>query len=103
MAPDPSVSPDGGGIVALVGELDSRGCDEAWKALHAASLSPDGTVIVDLSRVTFMDSSGLSMLLRFAEGVRADGEGTVVLRGANGVVRRLLTLTSMDTIFDLEH
>jgi anti-sigma B factor antagonist len=94
--------PTSGVVVALVGDLDSHGCDSAWSVLQEAAVSADGTVVVDLSGVTFMDSSGLSMLLRFAEEVRADGVGTVTLRGADGAVRRLLKLTSMETIFELE-
>lgn len=51
-------------IVAATGELDLSSCGilaEALEGLNGASC-----VVVDLSRCTFIDSSGLAVLVRYA-------------------------------------
>jgi anti-anti-sigma factor len=48
--------------VAYFGELDRAVIREAEQALRAA-MAGDATVVVDLSGLSFMDASGLRMLL----------------------------------------
>lgn len=76
--------------IVLVGELD----------LHTAPLleaeltrAPSGTVEVELSEVTFIDSSGLRVLVAERQKRGPDG---LVLRAPSAVVRRLLEVTGLD-------
>jgi anti-sigma B factor antagonist len=59
---------------------------------------PGLTVIIDLSRVTFMDATGASALVRSVQRVRATG-GTVVIRHANPRLQCLLSLLGADRLF----
>jgi anti-sigma B factor antagonist len=57
-------------------------------------------VVIDLSDVDFMDSSGLQELVRLEEHVRQLGS-EMVLAQPSVTVRRLLELTGLDAHFDL--
>ena len=60
----------------------------------AAALKTHPEVVLDLSRVTFMDCSGLRVL-DHARHLARQHKSQLVLRGANALVRRLLELTGM--------
>ena len=55
-----------------------------------------GTVSFDLSALTFMDSSGIAMLLRVAE--RAD---PVVLLRPSDTIKRIIGATGLTEVFEI--
>lgn len=61
--------------------------------------SGDGRVVVDVADVTFIDSSGLRVLIELNTRV---GTGQVTLRSAPRNVRRLLELTGLSSAIRLE-
>lgn len=80
-------------VVAARGEID---IDTAPR-LHiklAAALKTHPEVVLDLSRVTFMDCSGLRVL-DHALHLAGEHDSRLSLRGADAAVRRLLELTGM--------
>jgi len=85
-------SGDGWHRVVPVGEVDLTSADQLRAAIEEIAGS---TVVVDLSGVTFMDSSGIAALVAARRQVEADGNG-LVLRGAQGVVRRVFQVLSME-------
>jgi anti-sigma B factor antagonist len=57
-------------------------------------------VIVDLSAVEFIDSSGLSVLMwGRRQAMQRDGE--LVLVGPGRRTRKMLRITQLDTVFDI--
>lgn len=54
-------------------------------------------VLVDLSQVSFVDSTGLGVLVALVKRMGQDGRIAVV--GANASVRRLFQITKLDTLF----
>ncbi|MGH9087408.1 MAG: STAS domain-containing protein [Acidimicrobiales bacterium] len=52
------------------------------------------TVVVDLTELTFMDSSGTAALLAARQKVTDAGHGFVI-RGASGFVRRVFDLSGL--------
>lgn len=66
--------------------------------LHLISRTPGAVVIVDVSKVSYLDSSGIATLL---EVLKAAREGFVKLRlvGASGRVRMLVELLELPKIF----
>lgn len=67
-----SRDPDGRLCVALIGELDLAVADQLSGRLE--QLISDGTrVRLDLSRLDFIDSSGIRTLVRAAQHGRTDG------------------------------
>jgi anti-sigma B factor antagonist len=91
-----SESIDGLDAVGVAGELDQSTAPELRTALSAVFDGPrGGAVLVDLSDCSFIDSTGLSLLVetkrQLAEGSRRFG---VCCPDAD--VRRLLELTGID-------
>ena len=87
----------GTAVVHAGGELDTRtvhGFDEA--VTEAASLSAH--VVIDLSQVTFVDSSGLGALIVARKAARERG-GSMSLVSPPPVVRRLLGSTQLHDVF----
>jgi anti-sigma B factor antagonist len=64
--------------------------------LSAAAQGP--TIIVDLSRTEFCDSSGLSVLVRALRRARAEG-GELRLVVSTHAVRRIIAVTGVGAIF----
>ena len=54
-------------------------------------------LVVDLSRLTFMDSWAMHTILVAARSLRGAG-GTLTLAGPSGEVRRVLELSGADTL-----
>ena len=77
-------------VIALFGELDTRSCDQVDAAVRDAEETDIGRVRIDLSEVTFIDSTGLSLLL--AARKRNEGRFDIV-PSKHESVSRLLALT----------
>ncbi len=85
------------GVVALSGELDLSDVDTLALQLESAAAESDN-LVVDLTEVTFVDSTVLGTLVEARNKVTASG-GSVVLAGPSKNVRRLLEVTSLDQVF----
>lgn len=60
----------------------------------------EAPIIVDISQISFMDSSSLGALVGIYKGVKQ--QDAFVIAGASGVVEELFKLTRMDSIFHME-
>ena len=78
--------------LVLTGELDIAGVERFREAI-APSLGHGGTVILDLTNLAFMDSSGIHVLLDAAK--RLDGKGCLFLHGVHEPVTRLFELVGI--------
>lgn len=98
-----SVRPvDGAVVVAVAGELDMLGSGDFWSAAEAAATTAaGGTLVVDLTRVLFLDSHGLSALHRVAESVRPHGAALRVVVVPGGPARRAIELTGLHQVLPL--
>ena len=86
------VNANGRAIVSLHGEIDMNRGPALRDALSAAQHgSPD--VIVDLSGVTFMDSTGLHALIGAYYG--APQGGTLAVVGPTAAIRRVFDITGL--------
>ena len=79
-------------IVALHGELDIVSAAGLADALVDVAGS---TLVVDLSDLTFIDSSGISALVVARNRILADGKGDLVLTRPGVIVRRVLEITGL--------
>ena len=86
-------------ILRLSGELDITGADRLETRIkELADDSPD-IVVIDLRKVSFMDSTGLRSLLRARALGSEEGWSLTLIRGPKPV-HRVLELTRMDEVFD---
>jgi anti-anti-sigma factor len=93
--------PDGWGSVwiQLVGELDLATCPSFEQALEKAQ-NRASIVSIDLQEVTFVDCSGLRVIVQ--AGGRAAATGAkLILVGPAGQVERLLSLTGPFRTIDI--
>lgn len=88
-------------VVRVAGEVDMAAVPEiraALALLDAEQETPD--VTVDLSAVSFMDSSGLNLLVGTLKELRAR-DGRLTLTNPQAGVLRLLELTGLTSLFDI--
>ena len=78
----------GGLVVRAMGEVDASTAPQFAGALSRAAGERDGKLVVDLSRVEFMDVKGFAALLNAQRKCGADGQMLIVC--PSGHVRRLL-------------
>lgn len=79
----------------VVGELDLATCSEVEEAI--ASAAPSSRVIVDLTGCTFLDSSGLRVLMRAQRQVDERGGG-LELVAADPAIVRVLEIANLETV-----
>lgn len=94
--------PDDYVLVRPRGALDVASVADLRAQLVAAIGAGSGRVLVDLSDVAFMDSSGLNVLVGALRAARAAG-GDIHLCGPCSAVRRLIELGGLDRIFTIHH
>jgi anti-anti-sigma factor len=87
---------DGSSVVALTGELDLDGADEICKIL-IGRLDQTGSVVADLSAVTFLDSAALGALIRAFQHAQ-DIHRDFAVTGAVPGVRRIMQIAG---VYDL--
>ena len=87
----------GPAVVRLAGEIDLSNAARLQDQLSL--LVENGHVVVDLSEVTFIDSTGLSAFIVGHRRAIAAGTG-MHLAGSTGTVRRLFELTQLDRHLD---
>lgn len=91
---------NGARVVRLKGEFDLAGVPAFEHELAREPGPHEGTVVLDMSDVTFLDSSGLRAVLMADRTVRADGRRCIVVRGSERVAR-VLELTGVDDRLEL--
>lgn len=91
-----------GGVTVLTacGILDFFHAKFLQSPLEDAVQEPGSRVVVDLSEVRFVDSTGLAMLVGADHAARGSG-GRLRLAGATPQMRRMLATTNLDRLFEL--
>lgn len=81
-------------VVDVSGELDLASSPALEQELESAAVASAELVIIDLRRLEFMDSTGLSVLVRAHQRATETGQRFAVVKGPQQV-QRLLTLTGV--------
>jgi anti-sigma B factor antagonist len=91
---------DGGVVVKVIGEVDLATAPSLWETIiQAMTMAPD--LIVDLSETTFLDSSGLKVIVDAYKRL-GEVDGSIVLRAPPGPVRRVLHITGLDRVLQID-
>lgn len=88
-------------LVTLSGELDLRAATELREALLQAVAESDGTILLDMAELTFIDSTIISVLIMTKKRAEANG-GIVRLRNVPDRVQRIFAITGIDELFPTE-
>jgi anti-sigma B factor antagonist len=89
---------DGGHLISVAGEIDMSNATELAEYIVQFE---DGEVALELSDVTFVDSSGLRALLAAHERLKRGGT-RLVIRKASARVLRVLEIAGLDSVLDVE-
>jgi anti-anti-sigma factor len=81
-------------LICLVGEVDLDAAPALAAALKRAGRGKAKKVVLDLSQVTYLSSSGVSAILDACGELEARG-GELILTGARGSVRVVLDLLGL--------
>jgi anti-sigma B factor antagonist len=88
-------------VVSVNGEIDLHNSPELRQALLSSLVpKPPKKFVLNLSRVPYMDSSAVAVLVELLQKMRPGG-GKVYLVGAQPRVKGLLEIARLDSIFKL--
>mgnify|MGYP000225467969 CR=1 FL=1 len=87
-----SYSMNGDLLLELYGEMDAPGCTQLRPLLEKlVSAKESYNVLLDLSEVNFIDSSGIGAIVFLFKRLKAQGQ-SLVIRGVHGQPRELMEL-----------
>ena len=99
-----SVSEAAGGksVVAAAGELDVATAPQLLSAVALLAQRGTSAIAIDLSALTFIDSSGINALRTALRSANARGVGAILAAPSERVLR-VLELVNLAEILPLEH
>jgi anti-sigma B factor antagonist len=89
-----------GATLRVGGELDIGSAPDLQRAVDGTFDGQDGQFRVDMSDLTFMDSTGAQSLLHIHNSIEARGRH-VVFEAPPGRVREVLELLGLDQVLDI--
>jgi anti-sigma B factor antagonist len=92
-----SVDGSGSLVVTISGEVDMSNVQSVEAKLRAVLGEPHDLVVIDLSALSFIDSSGIAALLRIAERV-----DRLEIRNPSSTVQRIIEATGLTDVLRLE-
>jgi anti-anti-sigma factor len=88
-------------VVRLTGELDACTADTLHAVITHGDLTANSTALVNLSDLTFCDAAGLRELLQLNTCLGCTHR-VVRFHGASSTVQRLLQITGLDDVLQLD-
>ena len=89
-------------VAAFSGEIDFVAAKALRHDVDQLVASRPKTLLLDLTAVDFLDSSGLAMLLRLQRELAGDGMGCVTVTGASRAAWHTLELCGLLELFGME-
>jgi anti-sigma B factor antagonist len=83
----------------LIGELDASNVTSLSEALQP-EIDRGGDLTLDLAGLAFMDSTGIQVLVRTAQGL--EGRGNLILVSPGTLVRRILELIPVQKLDNVQ-
>jgi anti-sigma B factor antagonist len=89
---------DGTTILQAAGEIDVYTAPQFKEAISSIIASGQKHLIIDMTSVNYMDSSGFGALLSATRKLRPEG-GTINLVKVTAAIDRILNITRLNTVF----
>ena len=89
---------DGQTVLWAAGDLDFTAAAPMGDALSAARTGPGQGLTVDVSRLDFIDARSVRLLSSADQRLRGSGGTGLRVRGASGIVRRMLELMQFTAV-----
>ena len=88
-------------VATLEGEMDTAAALEVEETLKPLYTSDGKDVIIDCTKLEYIASSGLRILISILKGAKSTGSH-VVMRGVNDDIENVFNLTGFTSIFEFE-
>lgn len=88
-------------VVAVAGELDVLTAPLLWERLEPLIAGVTDGLVVDLADTRFVDSMGVGVFVRAHKRLTSQG-ARLVLRSPGEHARKILELTGLDGVFEIE-
>ena len=85
-------------VLDVTGEIDIYTTPQFKEAVSAAIDQNKPAIVINMAKVTYMDSSGFGTLLSATKRLRPL-DGALYLSGCNEAIQRMLQITRLNTIF----
>jgi anti-sigma B factor antagonist len=92
---------DGSACLAIVGELDVSCARRFGDILGNATADGVDDLVIDLRAVTFVDSTGLVLLIKADTLAREEGFNLHIVRSPTEIVRAVFEVSGIDTLLPL--
>jgi len=90
---------EGNKVLDVAGEIDVYTAPQFKDAVNSILAAGQKHLLINMAKVTYMDSSGFGTLLSATKRLRPEG-GTVNLVRCNSAIDRILKITRLNTIFE---
>ena len=87
-------------VLPLEGEIDLHVSSEVAESLRTMIAKRPKLVVIDLTKVTYLDSSGLAVLIEGMQKVQEYG-GKFALAGVQESVQHILDIARLDQVFQI--
>jgi len=85
-------------VIPLEGEIDLHVSPRIASTVNAAVREKPGKLVIDLTKVSYIDSSGLAVLIEAMQNVERNG-GKFALAGLQDNVRPIFEIARLDQVF----
>jgi anti-sigma B factor antagonist len=92
--------PESPHVIPLKGEIDLHVCPRIVRSLAGVTAKRPKHIVVDLTEVTFVDSSGLAVLINGMQDVQQYG-GKFAIVGLQENVRPIFEIARLDQVFQI--
>jgi anti-sigma B factor antagonist len=87
-------------VLPLEGEIDLHVSPEVAESLRKMAAKKPKRVIVDLTQVTYLDSSGLAVLIEGMQNIQEYG-GKFAVAGVQESVKHIFDIARLDQVFQI--
>lgn len=85
-------------VVLYKGEIDLSNSDEVMRAALKTFADLTGPVLLDLSQVTYIDSSGINVFFNLSRRLQVSGRDLRLVIPHHSRLHRLVDLTRLDSV-----
>lgn len=88
-------------VATLDGELDTAAAVETEKEFQPLIDSKDKDIVIDCTKLQYISSSGLRLLLSLLKSTKANGH-ELVLKNLNENISKVFSMTGFTSLFKIE-
>lgn len=88
-------------VVDVAGEIDALNVPKLWDVLEPLIEGGDGNLVIDLSRVGFIDSTGIGVVIRAMNALKERG-GELSLRGPSPMTYQVFETVGLTKVLSIE-